>query len=222
MREATPKGSIIYKLLIVLLSVALIATILYPRSLWKQENARTDECRQKMEHILYAEYVYLSENNAFNDTLSRVVDFIKGDTTGMLLKTFANTDSILALEIIDHLKNDDLANTIIDTLLRLSKRLDIDTTEAMILDSLRDYPEYSRAIDSIAIANLDNFFTCPTVGDSYIVHVNNDSAIKLVTLISCPIDEEDSLTVSRDFKLSKLGGLKIMNHGQIVNGERKW
>jgi len=221
-KEATPRGSIIYKILIVLLSVALIYTIIFPRQLWEEEEERTQICRNNMQHILYAEYIYLSEHNAFNDTLSKVVEFIKSDTTGELLRTFTNSDSILAFNIIDYLKSDDVAFAIIDSLQRYGRRFDIDTTDAMILDSLRTYSHLVGPIDSMALSTLVTMATCPTTYEPYIIEVNNDSTIKLVSLIACPIDAEDSIKVAQDFKLSKLGGLKIENHGQIENGDIKW
>ena len=94
-KDLYPKGSIIYKILILILVVVLIATLIYPKHLWDIEEENTKLCHQKMLHLLYAEYTYLSENSVFNDTLSKVVEFIKNDTTKMALKTFTNSDSVL-------------------------------------------------------------------------------------------------------------------------------
>ncbi len=221
-KDASPKGSIIYKILIVVLAAAVIASILYPDSLWKKEEQLTKLCRQNMEHILYAEYVYLAETDSFNNKITEVVDFIKSDTTGRMLRSYTKSDSILSVSIVDYMKNlDDLSKSIVDTLAEFGRKWDIDTTETMILDSLRSYPEFALKIDSIALFSLDNMFLCPTVADSYRITVVDTSVIKVVN-IYCPIDSLDSLKVASDFKLSKLGGLTITNHGSIESVEKTW
>jgi len=222
-KDVSPKGSIIYKLLIVLLGVALIFSILYPKYIWDQEDKNTVQCRTNMEHILYAELTYLTENNAYNDTLSIVSEFIKSDTTGMRLRNYMTSDSALSQEIYQYFKsnNDSLASQIIDSLLAFGKLYDLDTTAALVIDSLKTSNEYAEKIDSIALASLDNFYTCPTSGKEYIVFVNNDSAIKQIKL-SCPIDSLDIVKIEKDFKLKVLGGLKLKNHGSIDNGENSW
>ena len=183
-KDVSPKGSIIYKLLIVLLGVALIFSILYPKYIWDQEDKNTVQCRTNMEHILYAELTYLTENNAYNDTLSIVSEFIKSDTTGMRLRNYMTSDSALSQEIYQYFKsnNDSLASQIIDSLLAFGKLYDLDTTAALVIDSLKTSNEHAEKIDSIALASLDNFYTCPTSGKEYIVFVNNDSAIKQIKL----------------------------------------
>ncbi len=220
--EAKPRGSIVYKLLIVILMVALVATILFPKSLWNKEAQNTQICHENMEHILYVEYVYLSENNTFTDTLGKAIDLIKNDTTGMLLRSFENTDSLLSERIKGFMKKQDTtAAAIIDTLAEYGRLYGIDTTAALILDSLRSYPQFNEKIDSIALATLDKMGVCPTVHRPYFVQVVDTSAIKVVNIM-CPLDSQDSLAVSKDFKLSKIGGLRITNHGNIMNGEKSW
>jgi len=222
-KDVSPKGSIIYKLLIVLLGVVLIFSILYPKYIWDQEDKNTVLCRTNMEHILYAELTYLTENNAYNDTLTTVSEFIKSDTTGMRLRNYMTSDSALAQEIYNYFKsnNDSLASQIIDSLTAFGKRFELDTTAALVIDSLKTVNGYAEKIDSIAFASLDNFYTCPTSGKEYIVYVNNDSAIKIIKL-SCPIDSLDIVNIEKDFKLKVLGGLKLKNHGSIDNGEKSW
>ncbi|MBN2411595.1 hypothetical protein JXQ31_07865 [candidate division KSB1 bacterium] len=217
------KGSIIYKLLIVLLGAALLFTILYPKYIWDQEDKNTKRCQSNMVHILYAELTYLTENNAYNDTLSVVSDFIKSDTTGTRLRSYMTADSALALDIYNYFKlsNDSLASQIIDSLLAYGKKYDLDTTAALVIDSLKTIDQYAEKIDSIALASLDNFYTCPTTGEDYIVEVNNDSAIKVIN-ITCPIDSLDIAEIKNDFKLNVLGGLKLKNHGNIDNGDKSW
>jgi hypothetical protein len=220
-KDITPKGSIIYKLLILLLSVALIATLAYPNSLWKLEAARKKQCRDNMEHILYAESVYLMEKNVYSPNLPKVVEFIKEDPSGRRMRKYLRSDSVLALHVIKLLKKDKLASSIIDSLQRYGRRFGIDTTEALVFDSLRTYPKFSQIIDSMAWQSLNNMFTCPTVKDSYSIEIVDTSIIKVLN-VACPITKQDSLAIEKDFKLRRLGGLIISNHGKIKDWERSW
>ncbi len=220
-KEHSPRGSIIYKFLILVLAVALVGSLLYPDRLWKAEEANQKECRANMEHILYAQSVYLTETNTFNDTLSKVVDFIKNDTTGERLRSYLRADSILTLDIMEYFETDSAAAAIIDTLEKFGKRYNIDTVEILIIDSLKTKESWAQKIDSMAYYSLDNFYTCPTVGDTYHVEVIDTSVFKVLN-IYCPIDSLDSVNVAQDFKLSKIGGLEISNHGAILNWEKSW
>lgn len=263
-KEVKSKGSIIYKLLIVILIAALVATVLYPKKLWKTEDQNVDVCRDNMEHILYVEYAYLAEFNAFTDTLEKAIDFIKNDTTGIVLRQFINTDSSLSTQIIKSLgkfeygvKIDSIgdstrlvmvekqaglamldatnpADTMVvstgaiisfdgylDRLEQHTRFNGIDTVEAFILDSLRFFPVLANKIDSMGIYTLDHLSICPTTLKEYHVQIIDTSAIKEMNVF-CPVDSLDSLSVSKDFKLSKIGGLRISNHGAIINGEKSW
>jgi hypothetical protein len=221
MAKASPKGSIIYKIIIVLLAAALIATILYPKSLWKKETQNTKACHERMEHILSAELQYMMHFNTYNDTLSRVVNFIKEDTTGARLLSYLKYDSVLTLQVINALRLDDSLNTVIDSMRAYCAYTAIDTVEEFIVDSLRFFPHLGSFIDSMAMASLDSLFVCPTTRDSYKITVIDTSVIKVLQ-IACPIDSLDSLKVANDFKLSKLGALKISNHGNIDGGTKHW
>ena len=81
-QNVKPKGSIILKLLILILAVGLVATILYPKSLWIAEAEKTDECWKNMYHLLHAELVFLGENNTYSESVDSVIAFILDDTTG--------------------------------------------------------------------------------------------------------------------------------------------
>jgi hypothetical protein len=222
-KDLTPKGSIIYKILIVLLGAGLLFTILYPKHIWDTENQNTKECRKNMEHILYAELTYLTDNNAYEDTLAKVIDYIKSDSAQTRLRTFLTSDSVLAQDIYQFFKTgkDSVAKTIVDSLLAFSRKYDIDTTAALIIDSLKTFPKCAQQIDSIAFSILDNLHLCPTTLKPYLVSVNNDSAIKKIS-IACPMDSVYIASLKKDFKLSVLGGLKLKNHGSIDDGEKSW
>ncbi len=215
-----PKGSIIYKFLIVVLVV--VFSIVYPTRLWEKEQANQQECRNNMTHILYAELVYLMENDAYTDTVENAVNLIKEDTTGRLLRQFANMDSVLSDQVIAFLKKQDTtAAAIIDTLHRYGYQRDLDTTAALILDSLRTYDQYKQIIDSMAIYALDHLYQCPTVLEPYKVTWYDTAAYKEI-FIKCPLDSLDSLKVTNDFIMNTIGGLRISNHGHIDNGELSW
>ncbi|MFQ5751594.1 MAG: hypothetical protein ACE5HI_06305 [bacterium] len=40
--------------------------------------------------------------------------------------------------------------------------------------------------------------------------------------VYCPIDSSDIQEVENNFLKSKIGGLKLENHGRIENGEKSW
>lgn len=240
------RGSIILELLAVLLAVALIFSLVYPAKLWKAEEQNQDQCRDNLWHIWFAEITYMEENLAYNDTLEKVVDFIVSDTTSLKLHRFTNLDTILAGEIIKSFKGvtdtvtitvdsvfgegpdsvitnivDIQVAALVDSMLFFANDVDLDTTEAFVLDSLRKWDVYAAMIDSMAFKILDQLYTCPTVGREYIVKANNDTTPKLID-IYCPVDSTDKAKLKEDFKLSFLGGLKIDNHGALEQGEKTW
>lgn len=241
-----PKGSIALEILAVVLAIALIFTLTYPAKLWKAEDANVKKCRENMQHVYYAEITYLDTKLSYNDTLQKVVDFIISEPSGRLLKRFASLDSILGQKVINQFKKvtDQVTikvdsafgqgpdsvitleknirvNALLDSMLSFANAVDLDTTEAFILDSLRHWPNYSTRIDSMALASLRGLFTCPTNSKPYIIKVNNDTLPKTVS-IYCPVDSAYALRIQKDFKLGFLGGLKVENHGAIENGANSW
>lgn len=241
-----PKGSIVYELLAVLLIVALYFTLTYPSKLWKQEEQNTQQCRQNMYHIYYAQVTYLNDSLVYADSLDKVINHILDDTTRKNLRLFTSLDSTIGRDIINYFDNSNYEMTItrdsvfgegpdsvitkkvkitvpalIDSMSSYAKRWDIDTTEAFILDSLRSVPGFSKKIDSIASVTLNNMSSCPTVGKEYKIVALNDTTPKIVN-IYCPIDSQDIKEVEEDFKRSFLGGLKIENHGALEAGKKTW
>lgn len=240
------KGSMILELFAVLFAVVLIFSLVYPPMLWKAEEHNQEVCRENMWHIWFAEITYMEENLAYNDTLEKVVGFIVSDTTTQKLQRFTNLDTILAGDIIKSFKDvtdtvtitvdsvfgegpdsvitkmaDVQVSVLVDSMLAYANDVDLDTTEAFILDSLRTWAIYAAKIDSMAFNTLDQLYTCPTVGREYIIHANNDTTPKLID-IYCPLDSTDQEKLKEDFKRSFLGGLKIKNHGALEQGEKSW
>ncbi|MBN1560063.1 hypothetical protein JW998_07415 [candidate division KSB1 bacterium] len=245
-KQFKAKGSILLELLAVILTVALVFSLTYPNKLWKAEDKNRDQCRENMWHIYFAEVTYLDANLVYNDTLEKVIDFIVSDTTGKKLKRYTSLDSILGGQIIKSFKKLDdkltipvdsvfgagpdsvitkmvniTVSALVDSLLDYANEVDLDTTEAFVLDSLRAWPAYAAKIDTMAFHTLNNLYACPSVNKTYVIVANNDTIPKLIN-ISCPLDSTDQQALAEDFKRSFLGGLKIENHGALNNGEKTW
>ena len=222
MADQRPKGSIVFKILIVILAAALVGTILYPKHLWEREEANTRQCRENMVSIMYAEYLYLQERNTYTDTLQNLLNLILGDTTKSLLWQFARTDTALAEDVVNILsKRDTLAAAIADTVTEYCRLNDIENPTARVVDSLLTYSEFAHFIDSVATRRLSVMGFCPTVQRGYNIAVIDTSVFKEF-VIECPITKEDSLAVAGNFLLSRIGGLTITNHGRIETGKLSW
>ncbi len=77
MADEKGRGSILYEILIVILAVVLVASIMYPKKLTDEEQAKTKLCRERMSNIFNAELQYQKYNNVYNDTLSKVIEFLR-------------------------------------------------------------------------------------------------------------------------------------------------
>ncbi len=294
MAEQRAKGSIIYELLIVILAVALVGSIVYPKKLADQEQKNTQLCRDRMSTILDAELVYLRYNGTYNDTLDRVIEFLRTDprfatyvdsaiggqidsivTTlnqfrdqeqAILSLLPSATDTVMIDSLSDmqldlkmasrrlagfvefvHDRMKDLPNMPIEKLRDAflvvdSKKFTLD------MDIVRNAVENGRLADAQLAAQdvihtievvtedfhrvrallpefrgagLDSIRLCPSVYQPYkLVHV--DTAVIKYLNIYCPIDSSDIEQVKRDFLKSKIGGLKLENHGKIEKGEKSW
>lgn len=74
------KGSWVYKILIVVLTAALIGSIYYPKTLWEKERRNTEECRNRLTNIFNAELFYQHFNTDFTDSLEALIEFVKTDS----------------------------------------------------------------------------------------------------------------------------------------------
>ena len=75
------KGSIIYKIVIVILAGALVFSIYYPKTLWDKEAKNTEECRYRMSNLYNAELQYLRFHTGYTDSLEELINFIKTDSS---------------------------------------------------------------------------------------------------------------------------------------------
>lgn len=81
MAQQKRRGSIVYEILIVLLILGLIATILYPKSVWERAEKERDICRQRMLDIQKAELKYFDTHTAYTDSLPQLIETLKSDTS---------------------------------------------------------------------------------------------------------------------------------------------
>jgi len=94
MSDQYGKGSIIYKILIVILAAVLVASIYYPKKLWDQEAKNTQECRYRMTNLYNAELQFQRFHFAYTDSLEQLIDFVKTDSSYHAL-----VDSMFAVEL---------------------------------------------------------------------------------------------------------------------------
>lgn len=80
MAAKASKGSIILEILIVLMALLLVAVILIPNRIWKEENQITDTCRNNMNTINEAELFYYRTNDAYSDTLTNLLNYVQADS----------------------------------------------------------------------------------------------------------------------------------------------
>jgi len=92
---------------------------------------------------------------------------------------------------------------------------------ALIDDIVAKIQGVAREVPSYSDSGLDSLRYCPSTNKELrLVHVDT-SVIKYLN-IYCPIDETDIANVEANFLKSKLGGLKLQNHGKIEGGEKSW
>lgn len=80
MAEATGKGSIIFKIIIVLLIAVVLMAVLYPQKQWKAQAEEEESCRLHMENIYYSSLQYLKKHKTFIDNLNSLISFMETDS----------------------------------------------------------------------------------------------------------------------------------------------
>ena len=195
MAQVKSKGSIILKILIGILVVALIYTISYPKKVWEEEANNTEVCRLHMDRLLKAELVYQAHNNTYTDSLDGLISFFKNDSTKRAVRDYFMADTSLAEKVVDSFKKTDteadflIKNIFADTLMfSLLENASYDSNLArIILDRLENLEtqENFDFVDSIKVARSL---------DSSDVFILNDLDKKFSALeIIQPIEEDDSL-----------------------------
>lgn len=74
------KGSLLYKVLIFLLTAALVAAIVYPKTVWEGETKNRELCRGRMVNLLNAELLYRSMVGEFTPRFADLAAFVKTDS----------------------------------------------------------------------------------------------------------------------------------------------
>lgn len=153
MAEAKAKGSILYELLIVVLIAGLVGTILYPKKLWKAEEENTNLCRQRMDHLLRAELLYISVFNTYTDSIPKLVDLILGDTSRARLQEFKNLDSLLAVDAINAIRDRSSKEELVAAVVAAAQKLPQDRQLVDFLALERLQQRYSKLPLDVVLGN---------------------------------------------------------------------
>jgi len=189
MARAKSKGSILLEIIIVVLLVALFATILYPKRVWEREDKNTAVCRDNMDRIFKAELIYQKYHNNYTDTLANIISFIKNDTTKQVVREYFLADSALSESMTNFLtKTDGVAEKIINNFLA-------DTLMYTIIEAIN----YDSNLATVILQRLEktplkNEITALRVADSSDVYVLNRVNKRINAFdIYHPIKDDDSL-----------------------------
>lgn len=213
MAKQKAKGSIVYEVLIVILIAILVATILYPRTVWKNIEKETILCRDQMNRIVDAEGLFISfhESYNFDTSLVHVVSFVRNDSIfGLDSVRTTLRDSFYVKLIIDYLRDYQDVPTKVAT----------DSAYQLVRRSTRD-SLVAVQVDTIVDLMFNRLFTCPTDNDTYRIEVVDTSAIKVLKVF-CPLDSTELDSMNRRFWFRVIGGGKVKNHGSIDNGKPSW
>jgi hypothetical protein len=71
-----PKGSIIFKILIVILAAVLVFVIYFPSKMWKYQVREENECRFRMMALTEVQYRYFLKNKMYADSLEKLQKFL--------------------------------------------------------------------------------------------------------------------------------------------------
>ena len=212
MAKKKAKGSIIYEILIILLVVVLVATLLYPKSVWKKIDNETILCQDQMHRLIEAQALYISFQGDFNydSSLVNVIEFIGNDSIWAQDTTMSTLrDSFQVKLLIDYFRNYQDIGT------------KIATDSAFTLVEKKSDSLVAMQVDSIFDKMLTKLYTCPTAGDTYKVAVIDTSALKILK-VYCPIDSTNVDSLNTAFWFRFIGGGEVKNHGNIDNGEQSW
>ncbi len=171
MAAKVSKGSIILEILIVLMALLLVAVILVPNKIWKEEEQITRQCRDNMNALYEAERFYFKTNETYTDTLSKLLTFIQSDsglkqrqTIVSLTRSYIQViNNILSIPAIEQISNISLAafeitGDLVGNRRYFRKYEDLDTIrvninrEMMQFDSSANFPNFCRTklfIDSL-------------------------------------------------------------------------
>ena len=104
MAKRKAKGSIIYEILIILLVIILVATLLYPKSVWNKLESESVVCQDQMHRLVEAEALYISFQGDFNydSSISNVISFLRSSQQSPCLQSHGLTPAPLMRPPTDH------------------------------------------------------------------------------------------------------------------------
>ncbi|HEX04619.1 MAG TPA: hypothetical protein ENH10_05600 [Bacteroidetes bacterium] len=79
-RHYEPRGSLILKILSVILIVVLIASVLYPEKLWKKQDSLIEASRLKMDNINFIAQRHYKVHQTYVSDLDSLIRFIQSDS----------------------------------------------------------------------------------------------------------------------------------------------
>jgi len=223
------KGSIILKLIIVVLVCVLVYAIYLPRKIWNEEQAEEDECRFRLSALFIAQTQYFSFNGVFADSVQKIEAF--ADTNYAFAHKVDSLIQILSLEdSIDRNKVNkpmrpyyylpytitpiytDTSFFVFDTTVFVDTTvIPYDTT--ILVDSA--FVGTTLTFYDISFTYIDSIFKCPSTGEYYKISFYSPEDLNKYT-IDCPV-EEGEVKIYRFFK-------KILkNHGWVdQSNEFSW
>jgi len=80
MAEATGKGSILYKLIIVVLIAVVIASVSIPKKEWNRQEEERNLCRLHMENVYFSSLQFLKEFKSYPNNLTSILEFMETDS----------------------------------------------------------------------------------------------------------------------------------------------
>ena len=154
------KGSVVYKLIIIILLGGLFASLYIPKGIWKDEIKNEEECHSRILNLWTAETFYRQKTKSYTTSIDSLIEVLKSDEELM-----ATLDTSYTYSLFPNL----------DTL---------ETIYSMPLDSIRSCPEtgldYIIAIsDSTPLIKI----ACPNEGSAETVYffykkkINNHGSI---------------------------------------------
>ncbi|MDZ7344558.1 MAG: hypothetical protein ONA90_08580 [candidate division KSB1 bacterium] len=161
------KGSILYKILIVLLTAALVVSIIYPKTLWEREAKNQELCRNRMSNLYNAELQYQSTNARFSGEATELLSFIKADSRyAKRLDSLVVQPIKVAIQKLDSVRQIQMrADTLIASL--ISKGSSTNRLDSAVVDSIDRLEDQviwdSRAVRRLLEAVRERMLTFPNL-----------------------------------------------------------
>ncbi len=80
MAEPKAKGSIVFKLIILILIAVVLAAIIVPQKEWARQAAEQELCRKHLENVYFTSLQYLKKHKSYITDLDSLINFIEQDS----------------------------------------------------------------------------------------------------------------------------------------------